>query len=49
MGKNMADVLLKMTTIAVLEKYILRRSVDQKSETKGLVNSSDGELLLKPI
>ena len=42
MGKNMADVLLKMTTIAVLEKYSLMPYEDPDAQKKGAAGPPTG-------
>ncbi|KAL9045363.1 MAG: hypothetical protein Q9214_001576 [Letrouitia sp. 1 TL-2023] len=49
MGKNMADVLLKMTVIAVVERYIIGPFQGQKGEEKGPAKPSNGEILFTPV
>lgn len=49
MGKNMADVLLKMAVIAVVERYILGPFQGQKGGKEGSTKPSNDEILFTPI
>lgn len=49
MGKNVADVLLKMTAIAVVERYILGPFQGQKGEKEGSSTPSNCEILFTPV
>ena len=49
MGKNMADVLLKMTIIAVLEQYSLSPRQNKEDQKEGSTGLPNGEILFTPI
>lgn len=49
MGKNMADVLLKMTTIAVVERYVLSPCEDKEVRKEVSAGLPSSEILFTPV